>query len=206
MIVIGLTGSIGMGKSAMARQLRRLGIPVHEADAAVHRLLGSGGAAVAQIAKKFPAARKGNAIDRKILGKIIFADAAARKELEKILHPLVRAESSKFLKLHRARRSKIAVLDIPLLFETRQMQRFDHILCVTAPQFVQKRRVLLRPNMTESRLRAVQQLQMPDAQKRRRADTVINTARGYRHTLAAAKKLTKRLRREGQETDEGGKQ
>lgn len=205
MIVLGLTGSIGMGKSVLARQFRQLRIPVHEADAAVHRLLGPNGAAVAAVAKAFPATRARNAIDRKKLGVIVFADAAARKKLEKILHPLVRADSAKFLKLHRARRSKIAVLDIPLLFETCQTRRCDHILCVTAPQFVQKRRVLSRKGMTESRLAAVRKLQMADAVKRSRADTVINTAHGYGRTLAAARKLAKRLRREGQQKDEVGK-
>ncbi|NBX66736.1 MAG: dephospho-CoA kinase [Proteobacteria bacterium] len=202
MIVVGLTGSIGMGKSVLAKQLRKLGIPVHEADSAVHKLLGHNGAAVEPVAKRFPQAKSGTKIDRKKLGQIIFSDAAARKDLEKILHPLVRRDSSKFLNLHRKRRSKIAVLDIPLLFETRQTQRFDHIICVIAPQFVQKRRVLSRPNMTESRLQAVRALQIPDAVKCSKADTVINTARGYRHSLSKVRKLVKKLRQEAQKKDE----
>jgi len=194
MIVVGLTGSIGMGKSALARQIRTLKIPVHESDAAVHKLLGRGGKAVRPVARRFPAALKDNAIDRKILGRIVFADPQARRDLEKILHPLVRADSKEFIKLNRHKGCKLAVLDIPLLFETQQMRRFDHIICVTAPQFVQKRRVLSRPNMTESRLRAILKLQIPDAIKRRRADTVINTGAGYQSSLAAVKKLLKRLR------------
>ncbi len=197
MIVVGLTGSIGMGKSVLAGQIRALKIPVHEADAAVHRLLARGGRAVAKIAAHFPQAVKNGVVDRRVLGKIVFADAAARRLLENILHPLVRADSAEFLKICRTRRCKIAVLDIPLLFETRQMRRFDHIICVTAPQFVQKRRVLSRPDMTESRLRAILKLQMPDAVKRARAHTVINTGRGYQSTRATVKRLMKRLRAKG---------
>lgn len=195
MKVVGLTGSIGMGKSALAKRLRKKNIPVHEADEAVHRLLGRGGAAVAAIKKRFPACVKAGAVDRAALGAVVFRDAHARRDLEKILHPLVRADSSRFLKLCRRKGRKIAVLDIPLLFETRQQKRCHHVICVTAPQFVQKRRVLSRQGMTESRLRAVLELQMPDAIKRRRADTVINTARGYGPVLMAATKTIRRLAR-----------
>lgn len=204
MIVIGLTGSIGMGKSVLARQFKSLGVPVHEADAAVHKLLGKGGAAVAKVGRAFPESRKGDAIDRRILGQIVFSDPLARQKLEKILHPLVRADSSEFLKLCRKKGYKIAVLDIPLLFETRQENRFDHIICVTAPQFVQKRRVLSRPNMTESRFRTVLKLQYPDALKRRRSDTVINTARGLRHTRQAAQRLVRKLIRGLDKSDGAG--
>lgn len=194
MIVVGLTGSIGMGKSALARQLRALKIPVHSSDEAVHKLLGEGGAAVAAVAKRFPSAKKGNAIDRKTLGALIFNNDAARKDLEKILHPLVRRSSERFLRQQRQKGRKLAVLDIPLLFETHQEHRFDHIICVTAPQFVQSRRVLSRPNMTEARLRSILKLQMRDAVKRRKADTVINTAHGYRGSLGSVKKILIALR------------
>lgn len=194
MIVIGLTGSIGMGKSVLARQLRRLKIPVHASDEAVHKLLGPNGAAVEKVTKVFPEARKGNRIDRKILGQIVFKNDAARKKLEKILHPLVRQDSRQFLKEQRQKGRKLAVLDIPLLFETGQAGRFDHIICVTAPQFIQKRRVMLRPNMTQARLREILKLQMPDAKKRALADTVIDTSHGYRASLMAVKKLLKELR------------
>ena len=194
MIVVGLTGSIGMGKSVLARQIKTLGIPVHEADAAVHKLLGVGGAAVQKLGKIFPAALRNNAIDRKILGQIVFHDAHARKILEKILHPLVRRDSEDFLKMCRLKGFKIAVLDVPLLFETRQTQRFDYIICVTAPQFVQTRRVMSRSGMSLTRLRAVLKLQMPDAVKKRQADTVICTARGYSSSLRSVQKLMKILR------------
>jgi dephospho-CoA kinase len=193
-IVVGLTGSIGMGKSVLARQIKRLGFPVHEADKAVHKLLGVGGKAVSKVAKIFPEALQNNAIDRQILGRIVFKNPAARKSLEKILHPLVRRDSEDFLKICRLKGFKIAVLDVPLLFETRQSQRFDYIICVTAPQFVQTRRVLSRQGMTAERLRAVLNLQMPDAVKRRQADTVICTARGYSASLRDVQKLMKMLR------------
>jgi dephospho-CoA kinase len=197
MIVVGLTGSIGMGKSVLARQLRALKVPVHASDEAVHRLLGPGGKAVGLVGKRFPRTRQGNAIDRQVLGQIVFADRAARRDLEKILHPLVRQDSADFLKKCRHKGRKLAVLDIPLLFETHQQRRFDHIICVTAPQFVQKRRVLSRSGMTESRLHAILKLQMRDALKRWRADTVINTAHGYRGSLGAVKALVTTLRKEG---------
>lgn len=197
MIVIGLTGSIGMGKSVLARQFRELGVPVHESDKCVHRLLAKGGAGVKPVAKLFPESLIKGAIDRKILGAIVFKNPAARKKLEKILHPLVRKDSDAFLKKHRQKGKKLAVLDVPLLFETKQEKRFDHIVCVTAPQFVQKSRVLSRPNMTESRLRSILKLQMPDAKKRRKSDTVIDTSKGYRSTKAAAKKLITSLTKKG---------
>lgn len=202
MIVVGLTGSIGMGKSVLARQLRALNIPVHASDEAVHKLLGYNGAAVRKVAGLFPKALQDNRIDRKILGAIVFNDAAARKKLEKILHPMVRAESEKFLRNQRKKGRKLAVLDIPLLFETHQARRFDHIIVVTAPQFVQKRRVLSRKNMTEQRLRAILGLQMSDREKRARADTVINTALGYRATLMAVKRLLTHLKGEGKKDND----
>jgi dephospho-CoA kinase len=193
MIVVGLTGSIGMGKSVLARQLKTLRIPVHESDRAVHKLLAKGGAGVKPVAKAFPESLKNGAIDRKILGRIVFKNASARKKLEKILHPLVRKDSDAFLKKCRQNGRKLAVLDVPLLFETKQEARFDHIICVTAPQFVQKRRVLSRKNMTPKRLRAILALQTPDRVKRAKSDTVINTAHGYSHTRNELKKLIKRL-------------
>lgn len=197
MIVIGLTGSIGMGKSVLARQFRKLGVAVHESDKVVHKLLGPRGAAVEKVAKAFPAAFKKGVLDRKVLGGIVFKDPAARKKLEKILHPMVRASSLKFLNLCRTQGRKMAVLDIPLLFETGQARRFDHIVCVTAPQFVQTRRVLSRNNMTRKRLNAILELQLPDAVKQQRSDTVINTARGYRATMGDLRRLIEQLDAKG---------
>lgn len=195
MKVIGLTGSIGMGKSVLAGQFKRLRVPVHESDAVVHALLGVGGLAVPAIARAFPTVVKNGIVDRKALGALVFNDPKKRRMLEGILHPLVRASSRAFLKGARRRGHKIAVLDIPLLFETRQEGRCHMIICVTAPYFVQTRRVLKRPHMTEDKLRRILKLQWPDAVKRRRATDVINTARGLRGSLAGAKRVIARARR-----------
>src|SRR5258707_11871345 len=137
MMILGLTGSIGMGKSTAASLLRRLGVPVHDADAAVHRLQAKGGAAVAPIAAAFPDAVKEGKVDRQALGRIVFGDKAALKKLETILHPLVRREEQKFLARARAHRLRLVALDIPLLFETHAEQRCDHVMVVSAPRRVQ---------------------------------------------------------------------
>jgi dephospho-CoA kinase len=183
MKVIGLTGSIGMGKSTAARMLRRLGIPVHDADAAVHRLMGKGGRAVAAIAAAFPGTVITGRVDRPALGAKVFGHPAELRRLEKILHPLVQAETQRFIRRQQARQQKLVVLDIPLLFETGGEQRCDAVIVVTAPRFLQRARVLARPRMTPARLAEIEALQMPDREKRRRADFVIETGHGYRHAL-----------------------
>lgn len=178
---IGLTGSIGMGKSTAARQLRRMGIPVYDADAAVHAALAPGGAAFAAVVEAFPDSIKNEKIDRQILGRIVFSDSAALKKLEKILHPVVRIEEKKFRARMWHQRRPIAVLDIPLLFETGGHRRVDAVAVVTAPAFVQSRRVLARPGMDRQKFRAILARQMPDRQKRPKADFVIHTGLGH-HT------------------------
>jgi dephospho-CoA kinase len=183
MVVLGLTGSIGMGKSTAAAMLRRLGVPVHDSDAAVHRLLGRNGAAVAQVAAAFPGTEGPDGIDRAALGRRVFGDAAALRRLERILHPMVRAESARFLRRMAARRAKLVVLDIPLLFETGGEARCDAIVVVSAPPFLQRARVLRRPGMDAARLAAILAKQMPDGEKRRRADFVVPTGLGRRETL-----------------------
>jgi dephospho-CoA kinase len=183
MIILGLTGSVGMGKSTAAREFRRLHIPVHDADKAVHRLVGRGGRAVAEVAAVFPGVLKNGAIDRIALGRLVFADPAALKRLEGILHPLVRAAERRFLARARRQRRKLVVLDIPLLFE------------VSAPRRIQLARVMARPGMTAERLAGVEARQMPDAEKRRRADIVIETGLGRRHSLARLRRELKRLQR-----------
>jgi dephospho-CoA kinase len=195
MIVLGLTGSIGMGKSTAAALLRRLGIPVHDADAAVHRLQSKGGAAVAAIAAAFPGTVKEGRVDRHALGRIVFADKAALKRLEAILHPLVRREEQRFLAQARRRRCRLAALDIPLLFETHAEQRCDHVMVVSAPRRVQLGRVLRRPGMTRERLAGIEARQLPDIVKRARADTVIDTGLGRRHSLQAIRRAVRLLRR-----------
>jgi dephospho-CoA kinase len=197
MIVLGLTGSIGMGKSTAASLLRRLKIPVHDADAAVHRLQARGGGAVAAIAAAFPGAVKEGRVDRQALGRIVFADKAALKRLEAILHPLVRREEQKFLAQARGRRCRLVALDIPLLFETHGEQRCDHVMVVSAPRRVQLARVLRRPGMTRERLAGIEARQLPDIVKRARADTIIDTGLGRRHSLQAIRRTITFLRRHG---------
>jgi len=183
MKILCLTGSVGMGKTTAARMLRRMGIPVHDADAEVHRLLGRGGAAVKAVEAAFPGVKLGKAIDRAALGKIVFADPAALKRLEAILHPLVRQAERRFLAQARREHRKLVVLDIPLLYETKGEARCDGVIVVSAPRPIQLARVLGRPGMTKERLAAIEARQMPDRQKRRRADIVIETGLGKRHSL-----------------------
>jgi dephospho-CoA kinase len=197
MKVLGLTGSIGMGKTTAALLLRRLGVPVHDADAAVHRLLGKGGAAVPTVAAEFPGVVRDGAVDRQALGARVFADPEAMRRLERILHPLVRQDSARFLQRARRRVARVAVLDVPLLFEVGRDRDCDATLVVSAPPFVQRARVLARPGMTERRFAEVLARQMPDAQKRRRADFVVPTGLGRRLTLRRLRRVLKDLQRSG---------
>jgi dephospho-CoA kinase len=194
MIVIGLTGGIGMGKSTAARTFRRLGIPVHDADAAVHRLYARGGAGVAAIAALAPEAIVDGAVAREVLRKRALADPSFLTRIEAAIHPLVRAQERAFLARCRRARRPIAVLDIPLLFETGGDRRVDHIVVVSAPAAIQRARVLVRPGMTEARLAAIRARQMPDAEKRRRAHTVIHTGLSRYHAQRAIRRLVARLR------------
>jgi dephospho-CoA kinase len=175
--ILGLTGSIGMGKSATAAMFRAQGVPVHDADAAVHRLYE--GAAVAPVEAAFPGVTRDGAIDRPALSARVLNDAAAMKRLEAIVHPLVRAEETAFLEAARRAGARLAVLDIPLLFETGGDARVDAIAVVSAPIAVQRARVLDRPGMTPERFEAILARQLPDAEKRRRAHFVIDTGRGF---------------------------
>ncbi|WP_086463815.1 dephospho-CoA kinase [Oceanibaculum nanhaiense] len=199
MIILGLTGSIGMGKTSAARALRRLGVPVHDADAAVHRLLGPGGKAVPAIQALFPTAVEAGAnekaaVNRQRLGGIVFADPAALRRLESVLHPLVRKEEQAFLKRMRRRRKRIVVLDIPLLYETGGAARVDAVIVVSAPAILQARRVLARPGMTQQKFAQILQQQMPDAEKRRRADFVVSTGLGHDRSLRQLKRIVRLLR------------
>jgi dephospho-CoA kinase len=195
MIVLGLTGSVGMGKSTAAGMLRRLRVPVHDSDAEVHRLLGPGGRAVAAVAEAFPSARKDDRIDRPTLGRLVFGDAPALKRLESILHPRVRAAQARFLATNRRRRAPVVVLDIPLLFETAGESRCDGVIVVSAPRWLQRARVLRRAGMTEARLAAIMAQQMPDAEKRRRARWVVSTGLGKALTLRRLKTILREARR-----------
>ncbi|TQF83771.1 dephospho-CoA kinase [Elioraea sp. Yellowstone] len=197
MIVIGLTGGIGMGKSTAARTFRRLGIPVHDADAAVHRLYARGGAGVAAIAALAPEAVADGSVVREALRQRALSDPAFLARLEAAIHPLVRQEERRFLARCRRARRPLAVLDIPLLFETGSDRRVDHVVVVSAPAATQRARVLPRPGMTEARLAAIRARQMPDTEKRRRADTVIRTGLSRHHAQRAIRRLVARLREGG---------
>jgi dephospho-CoA kinase len=195
MRVLCLTGSIGMGKSTAAATFRRLRVPVFDADAAVHRLQGPGGRAVAPIAAAFPGTvrdtPRGQRVDREALRRAVLGDDAAMSRLERIVHPLVRDEERRFLAAARRRAEPLVVLDIPLLFETRGEGRCDSVLVVTAPAAVQRRRVLRRPGMTEARLSAILSRQVPDSEKRRRADHVVHTGLSRFHAQRAIRAIVK---------------
>jgi dephospho-CoA kinase len=182
-VILGLTGSIGMGKSTAAGVFRRLGVPLHDADAAVHELLGRDGAAVAPIAAAFPDVVVDGAVDRQRLGARVFGDPAALARLEAIVHPLVRARALAFLKTQARGRQTLVVLDIPLLFETGAEALCDAVVLVTAPRRVQEARVLSRPGMTSDKFAAIRAQQMPDTEKRRRADFIVPTGLGRRESL-----------------------
>jgi dephospho-CoA kinase len=177
MFVLGLTGSIGMGKSVTAGFFAEAGVPVHDADATVHRLYE--GEAVAAIEAAFPGTTLNGKVDRDKLGRCVLGEPAALKRLEAIVHPLVRAEEERFLATAGAAGAKVAVLDIPLLFENGGDRRVDAVVVVSAPPEMQRVRTFERPGMTDEKFAAILAKQMPDAEKRRRADFVVDTSNGF---------------------------
>lgn len=193
MIVIGLTGSLGMGKSATALMFAEAGVPVHDADATVHRLYE--GDAVEPIQAAFPGVTSDGRIDREKLSLRVLNDAAALRRLEAIVHPLVRREEERFLAEAEARGARCAVLDIPLLFETGADQRVDVVVVVSAPFEEQRRRVLRRPGMTAERFESLLVKQLPDAEKRRRADFVVDTSQGFDSARAQVRAILQNLER-----------
>ena len=180
--VIGLTGSIGMGKSTAAAMLREAGLPVFDADAAVHRMMAPGGAAVGPIDAAFPGAVCRGAVNRRALGEVVFADAEALRRLERIVHPLVGRAERAFLRRAARERRKAVVRDVPLLFETGGERRCDWTVVVSAPARIQAARVLSRPGATRALLDSVRAKQMADAEKRKRAEVVVPTGAGRRLT------------------------
>jgi len=184
--VLGLTGSIGMGKSATADLFRRLGVPVHDADATVHRLYR--GRAAPLIEKAFPGTVTEGAVDRARLGAAVLDSPERMRQLEAIVHPLVREEEESFLK-RVAALAPAAVLDIPLLFETGGETRCDAVLVVTAPASVQRDRVLARPGMTEAKFHAILTKQMRDEDKRTRAHFLVDTSRGFSSAEAQVRSI-----------------
>ena len=199
MFILGLTGSLGMGKSTTAQFFAEEGVPVHDADAVVHRLYE--GEAVAAIEAAFPGTTGAGKVDRNKLAARVLGDAAALQRLEAIVHPLVHDAERRLLAEAQARGEKVAVLDIPLLFETGGDRRVDAVVVVSAPPEVQRARVLARPGMTIEKLEAILAKQMPDAEKRRRADFVVDTSQGFdgaraqvRAILDAVAKMPQRRR------------
>lgn len=197
MFILGLTGSIGMGKSATAKMFAEEGVPVHDADAAVHRLYE--GAATPLIEAAFPGTTSGGKVDRAKLGQRVLGDKDAIARLEAIVHPLVTQSRERFIADAERSDANVAVLDIPLLFETGGDKRVDAIVVVSAPAEVQRARALERPGMTDDKLAIILTKQMPDAEKRARADFVVDTSKGFdaaraqvREILKAVAKMPKR--------------
>lgn len=193
MIVVGLTGSIGMGKSTTARMFAEEGAAVFDADAEVAALYAHQGAAVAPIAEIFPDAVKEGAVDRAALGSHLHDHPEDFAALEAVVHPLVAAERARFVQEQRAAGAQIVVLDTPLLFEAGLDEHVDRIVVVTAPEAVQKARVLQRPGMTGARFAAILSRQTPDSEKRARADFVVDTAGGLDAARAQVRAIMRRL-------------
>jgi dephospho-CoA kinase len=190
-LVLGLTGSIGMGKSTVAAMFERLGVPVFDADREVRRMQGPGGSLVAPIEAEFPGTTGPEGVDRPRLGAQVFGDPAALARLEAIVHPAVRAAREAFLLEHAG--APLVVFDIPLLFEKGGIDEVDKVLVVSAPAAVQRRRVLARDGMTPERFAEILALQLPDEEKRARADCVIDTGRPLAETEAEIAALVEKL-------------
>jgi dephospho-CoA kinase len=194
MLIIGLTGSIGMGKSTAASRIRTLGIPVCDADSIVHKLYKAGGAAVAPIAEAFPGTMsEEGAIDRQKLAAALLTDASAYARLEAIVHPLVLQTEREFLHVKAGKGAEKVVLEIPLLFETGGDARVDVTIVVSAPADVQRNRVLERAGMTVEKLDQILSRQMPDEEKRGRADFVVDTSRSIPETEAQIDRIMAQL-------------
>jgi dephospho-CoA kinase len=193
MIVIGLTGGIGMGKTTIARQFADLGAEICSADECVHKLMSKNGAAVAEVQKHFPTAVIDGEVDRKILGKIVFADKQKLTQLEHILHPLVQKMEDDFIAQAKNLGAKLVVLDIPLLFETGGENRVDYTVVVSAPVSVQRERVMAREGMTTEKFERIIASQMQDLEKCARADFVVSTALGKDDSFKQVKKIIENL-------------
>ena len=197
MITIGLTGSIGMGKSATANLFKDFGVPVFDADKCVHEMLINNISIMKAIYNYFPEVmirHKGkNFIDRKILGNIVFKDKNKKKVLERIIHPEVNLQRKKWLYLAQRHKQKLICYDVPLLFETKGEKAVDEVIVVSAPYFIQRQRALKRKNMDLKKLNNILKTQMPDKDKRKRADFVVNTGNGHRFSRNQVKNIIKKL-------------
>jgi dephospho-CoA kinase len=197
MLILGLTGSIGMGKSTTSKMFQAEGVPVYDSDAAVHALYAVGGAAVGPVAEAFPGVVVDGAIDRARLSAAVVGKSEALAKLEAIVHPLVGAHRIGFFETAQAEGQDIVVLDIPLLFETGGEKKVDKVVVVSAPADVQRGRVVARPDMTPEKFEAILARQTPDAEKRARADFVIDTGQGLEHAHAQVRDLLTLLRSPG---------
>ncbi|MBT3550492.1 MAG: dephospho-CoA kinase [Rhodospirillaceae bacterium] len=189
MVIIGLTGSMAMGKTTVAGMFRYLRIPVYDADATVHAMLAKGGEAVEDVAGLFPGVVEDGAVNRARLGAEVFGKDDALAGLEAILHPMVRRQQSRFLKRAMGRRAALAVLDVPLLFETRGEDHCDLVAVVSASPFLQRARILSRPGMSAQKMRDILARQVPDGEKRRRADFIINTGLDRQQSLRQVRNI-----------------
>jgi dephospho-CoA kinase len=194
MITVGLTGSIGMGKSTTAAMFAAQGVPVYDADAEVHALYAKGGAAVGPVGEAFPGVVVDGAIDRPLLSRQVVGKPDEMKRLEAIVHPLVGMSRVDFFERAAAAKADIVILDIPLLFETGGEKRMDAVVVVSAPADVQRQRVLARPDMDEAKLDAILARQMADAEKRARAHFVIDTGQGLDHAREQVREVLRVLR------------
>ncbi len=194
MVILGLTGSIGMGKTTAARMLSGFGVPVCDSDALVHGMLARGGAAVDPVGAAFPGVVRDGAVDHGALAAKVFGDPAGLARLEAIIHPLVRLAQGRFLRAQAARRQPLVALDVPLLFESGTHELCDVVVVVTAPAFLQEARVLHRPGMSRERFEGILARQMPDLEKRRRADFVVQSGAGRRHSLQRLGEMVRLLR------------
>jgi dephospho-CoA kinase len=191
-LLIGLTGSIGMGKTETAKMFARLGVPVYDSDAAVHRLYDAGGAAVEKIAQVFPGAVIDGHVDRATLSRMLAGDEGAFQKLETIVHPLVAQDQRRFMEAMRD--AEMVVQDVPLLFETGGHGRMDSVVVVSAPAALQRKRVLERPGMTEEKLDHILSRQMPDEEKRAKAHFVVETGKGLDHAFEQVKAIVAALK------------
>jgi len=194
MLLIGLTGSIGMGKSETARMFERLGVPVYDADAAVHLLYAKGGAAVAPISRLWPDTIANGAVDRAALSRHVLGQPEEMQKLEAIVHPLVGAAQLEFLRSMKAQGHEMVLLDVPLLYETGGESRVDIVVVVSAPYDLQKTRVLARPGMDMAKFAAIHAKQVPDEEKRRRADFVVDTSQSLEHAFEQVESIVQTLK------------
>ena len=204
MILVGLTGSIGMGKSTTADLFRQAGVPVHDADAAVHEIYGPGGAAVEPVGEAFPGVVVDGRIDRERLGQRVFGDPEALARLEAIVHPLLGGRRQALVKEARQAGAPVMVFDVPLLFETGGEKAMDAVVVVSCDPALQRQRVLARPGMTQARLEAILARQTPDADKRARADFVIDTGHGVEAAREQVREVLHSLAQPGWRGRQGG--